>query len=246
MNRSRTHKEEIKVDTYSENNSVKLGGVVASDLEFSHEIYGEKFYKFFIEIDRLSGQKDKLPVIISERLVDLNELHMGKMLVVNGQYRSYNQMLESGKSKLILSIFVKEVQTEDLPDNVRMLNDVKLIGCICKPPIYRKTPLGRDIADALIAVNRTYNKSDYIPCILWGRNAKFCQTLGIGTNVKLEGRIQAREYEKKFEDGTKETRVAYEVSVAKFEEFKSVVSKDTDAQTTDVENSESVENVVEE
>lgn len=235
------------MDTYSENNSVKLGGVVASDLEFSHEIYGEKFYKFFIEIDRLSGQKDKLPVIISERLVDLNELHMGKMLVVNGQYRSYNQMLENGKSRLILSIFVKEVQTEDLPENVRMLNDVKLIGCICKAPIYRKTPLGRDIADVLVAVNRTYNKSDYIPCILWGRNAKFCQTLGIGTNVKLEGRIQAREYEKKFEDGTKETRVAYEVSVAKFEEFKSEVVQDAEEsaqeQTLDAQN---VENTVEE
>ncbi|MBR5227865.1 MAG: single-stranded DNA-binding protein [Clostridia bacterium] len=208
------------METFSENNSVKLGGVVASELEVSHEIYGEKFYKFFMEIDRLSGIKDKIPVIISERLIDVNNFEIGKIILVDGQYRSYNQMLDTGKSKLILSVFVKEIETEGLDEKVKTINELVLIGCICKPPIYRKTPLGRDIADILVAVNRAYNKSDYIPCILWGRNAKFCQCLGIGTNVRLEGRIQAREYEKKYEDGTSETRVAYEVSVSKFEEFK--------------------------
>ncbi len=217
----RAHKEEIiNMESYSENNFVKLGGVVASELELSHEIYGEKFFKFFMEIDRLSGVKDRIPVIISERLIDTQDFSIGKLVLVEGQYRSYNQVLDSGKSKLILSVFVKEITTEDLDEKIKTVNELVLIGCICKPPIYRKTPLGRDIADVLVAVNRAYNKSDYIPCILWGRNAKFCQSLGIGTNVRLEGRIQAREYEKKYEDGTVETRVAYEVSVSKFEEFK--------------------------
>lgn len=216
------------MESYSENNFVKLGGVVASSLELSHELYGEKFYKFFMEIDRLSGVKDRIPVIISERLIDEQDFSIGKLIVVEGQYRSYNQVLESGKSKLILTVFVKEITTEGIDEKVKTLNELTLIGCICKAPIYRKTPLGRDIADVLVAVNRAYNKSDYIPCILWGRNAKFCQGLGIGTNVRLEGRIQAREYEKKYEDGTVETRVAYEVSVSKFEEFKEELTEQVD------------------
>lgn len=208
------------METWSENNVVKLGGTVASELQESHEIYGEKFYLFYIEIDRLSGMKDRLPVIISERLIDPKDFETGKLIYIEGQYRSYNQVMENGKSKLVLSVFVKDIETEELDEKVKTINELSLIGCICKPPIYRKTPLGRDIADILLAVNRAYNKSDYIPCILWGRNAKFCQSLGIGTNVRLVGRIQAREYEKKFEDGASEKRVAYEVSVSKFEEFK--------------------------
>ena len=207
------------MEIYGENNFVTLGGVVASTLEESHEIYGEKFYRFYIEVDRLSGMADKIPVIISERLIDVSDFGIGKLIKIHGQYRSYNQVTETGKSKLILSVFVKDIETEDLDEKTRMVNELTLIGCMCKPPIYRKTPLGRDIADILVAVNRAYNKSDYIPCILWGRNAKFCQNLGIGTNVKLEGRIQAREYEKKYEDGTSQKRVAYEVSVSKFEEY---------------------------
>lgn len=213
------------MEIYNENNFVKLGGTVASTLEVSHEIYGEKFYRFYIEIDRLSGMADRIPVIISERLIDVDEFEIGKVIYIEGQYRSYNQMTENGKSKLILSVFVKDIETEDLDEKTKTINELTLVGCICKPPIYRKTPLGRDIADILVAVNRAYNKSDYIPCILWGRNAKFCQSLGIGTNIRLEGRIQSREYEKKYEDGTVEKRVAYEVSVSKFEEFKNNVIK---------------------
>lgn len=208
------------METCIENNNVKLGGIVASTLEESHEIYGEKFYKFYIQIDRLSGMKDKIPVIISERLIDTADFEIGKLILIEGQYRSYNQVMENSRSKLVLTVFVKDIETENLDEKVRTINELSLVGCICKPPIYRKTPLGRDIADILVAVNRAYNKSDYIPCILWGRNAKFCQNLGIGTNVKLEGRIQSREYEKKYEDGTVENRVAYEVSVSKFEEVK--------------------------
>lgn len=215
------------METYIENNNVRLGGRVASKLEESHEIFGEKFYRFYIQIDRLSGIKDNIPVIISERLIDIDSFDNGKLILIEGQYRSYNQLMENSKSKLVLTVFVKDLETENLDEKVCTINELTLVGCICKPPIYRKTPLGRNIADVLVAVNRAYNKSDYIPCILWGRNAKFCQGLGIGTNVKLEGRIQSREYEKKHEDGSIEKRVAYEVSVSKFEEVKKEYIKES-------------------
>lgn len=200
-----------------ENNVIKMGGVVASELELSHEIYGEKFYKFFIEIDRLSGQKDRLPVIISERLIDVDDFNIGKIIFLEGQYRSYNKMDENNKSRLILSVFVKDIKQLEVSENVKTVNELTVTGVVCKPPIYRKTPLGRDISDILLAVNRSYNKSDYIPCIIWGRNAKYCEHLEIGTTVKVVGRVQSRAYEKKYDDGTVENRVAYEVSVSKFE-----------------------------
>lgn len=200
-----------------ENNVIKMGGVVASELELSHEIYGEKFYRFYIEIDRLSGQKDKIPVIISERLIDVDDFNIGKIIFIEGQYRSYNKMDESNKSRLILSVFVKDIKQLEVSENVKTVNELTVMGVVCKQPIYRKTPLGRDIADILLAVNRSYNKSDYIPCIIWGRNAKYCEHLETGTTVKVVGRVQSREYEKKYEDGTVEKRVAYEVSVSKFE-----------------------------
>jgi len=203
-----------------ENNVVKMGGVVASELELSHEIYGEKFYRFYIEIDRLSGQKDRLPVIISERLIDVDDFNIGKVIFIEGQYRSYNKMDENSRSRLILSVFVKDISLFEVNENVKTVNELTIIGTVCKQPIYRKTPLGRDIADILLAVNRSYNKSDYIPCIIWGRNAKYCEHLETGTTVKVVGRIQSREYDKKHEDGTVEKRVAYEVSVSKFEIIK--------------------------
>ena len=200
-----------------ENNVIKMGGVVASRLELSHEIYGEKFYRFYIEIDRLSGQKDRIPVIISERLIDVDDFNIGKIIFLEGQYRSYNKMDENNKSRLILSVFVKDINQIEVSENVKTINELTIIGTVCKKPIYRKTPLGRDISDILLAVNRSYNKSDYIPCIIWGRNAKYCEHLETGTTVKVVGRIQSREYEKKYEDGTLEKRTAYEVSVSKFE-----------------------------
>jgi single-stranded DNA-binding protein len=203
------------METYSNNNIVRIGGMVISDLEFSHEIYEEKFYRFHIEVERLSNQKDKLPIIVSERLVEVNHFEKGKLVYIEGQFRSYNQPID-GRNKLVLSIFVKEIQEADLDENIKSLNDATFVGYICKPPIYRKTPLGREIADVLIAVNRSYKKSDYIPCILWGRNAKYCESLSVGAMVKLNGRIQAREYEKKLPDGTSRAMVAYEVSISKF------------------------------
>jgi primosomal replication protein N len=202
------------VETFSLNNVVKIGGTIASNLEFSHEIYDERFYKFFVDVERLSDLKDSLPVIVSERIIDINNINIGDSVLIEGQFRSYNE-LNDVKSKLVLSIFAKEIKVADKED-VSKINDIILEGFICKKPIYRKTPLGREISDMLVAVNRSYKKSDYIPCILWGRNAKYSETLEVGTKVKLSGRVQARVYEKKQADGDSIKHIAYEISVAKF------------------------------
>lgn len=201
------------MENYMENNNVVIGGEIVEGVEFSHEIYDEKFYKFSILTKRLSEHEDVLPVIISERIIDLEEIQVGKIVKIEGQFRSYNMQTET-KNKLVLSIFVKEIEFAE--SDVMTLNDANFVGYICKAPIYRKTPLGREIADVLIAVNRTYKKSDYIPCILWGRNAKFCENIEVGTLVKVNGRIQSRAYEKKLENGEILKKVAYEVSVSKF------------------------------
>lgn len=217
------------METVINNNDVKIGGIVSTKLELSHEIYEEKFYRFFIEVNRLSDQTDRLPVIVSERLIDINNFEIGKVIYVEGQYRSYNQPV-NGKNKLVLSIFVKEIQDADLEEGVTSLNEATFIGYICKQPIYRRTPLGREIADVLVAVNRSYKKSDYIPCILWGRNAKFCESLAVGESVKLTGRIQARKYEKKQEDGSVKDKVAYEVSVSKFGKYEEEINENVEVE----------------
>lgn len=196
------------------NNIVKIGGKINSNFTFSHEVYEEKFYKVYVEVERLSNQSDNLPVIVSERLINIDDLKIGTPVIVEGQFRSYNDITET-KSKLILTVFAKSLEIKD-ESEVSKLNDICLEGFICKKPIYRKTPLGREISDILVAVNRSYKKSDYIPCILWGRNAKFSETLEVGTKVKLEGRVQSRSYEKKLDDGNVIKNVAYEVSVSKF------------------------------
>ena len=201
------------MENYMENNNVIIGGEIVEGIEFSHEIYDEKFYKFSILTKRLSEHEDVLPVIISERIIDLEEIQVGKIVKIVGQFRSYNMQTET-RNKLVLSVFVKEIEFAE--EDVLTLNDANFVGYICKAPIYRKTPLGREIADVLIAVNRTYKKSDYIPCILWGRNAKFCVNIEVGTLVKVNGRIQSRAYEKKLENGEVIKKVAYEVSVSKF------------------------------
>lgn len=204
---------------YSDNNHLVLVGKVTSEKRFSHEIYGEKFYIFDMEVPRLSDTTDIIPVTASERIINDDLLTIGNKLIIKGQFRSYNSY-ENEKNKLILTVFAKDVITEDrlteeeLEKTKRTSNEVTLVGYICKPPIYRQTPFGREIADILLAVNRAYNKSDYIPSIAWGRNARFCQNLPTGTEVKIVGRVQSRNYEKKHEDGTIENRVAYEVSIA--------------------------------
>lgn len=209
---------------YLENNHIVLVGKITSDKKFSHEIYGEKFYIFDLSVPRLSGNADIIPVTISERLLTTQDLYIGAKLQIDGQFRSYNSY-DNEKNRLILTVFVKDVkfleenENEDEIEFKRDLisNEVILDGYICKKPIYRKTPFGREISDILLAVNRSYNKSDYIPCIAWGRNARFCENVAVGTEVRIVGRVQSREYEKKHEDGTVEKKVAYEVSVSSLE-----------------------------
>ncbi len=230
---------------YLENNYLTLVGKVTGEKKFSHEIYGERFYIFNLEIPRLSGVADIIPITISERLINEETLSEGQKLLVKGQFRSYNSY-ESEKNRLILTVFAKDVkviteeeQREEENEMTKkdvITNEVVLVGYICKKPIYRQTPFGREIADILLAVNRAYNKSDYIPCIAWGRNARFCQNLEVGAQIKIVGRVQSRTYEKKHEDGSVETRVAYEVSVGSLE----VIEENNDENTAETENKEAV------
>ncbi len=205
---------------YLENNHLILVGKVTSDKKFSHEIYGESFYIFNLEVPRLSGNSDIIPITISERLILEKELEIGDKVAIEGQFRSYNSY-ENEKNRLILTVFAKDIkylsEDDEANSNEKVTNEVTLIGFICKKPIYRQTPFGREISDILLAVNRAYNKSDYIPAIAWGRNARFCQNIEVGTKVKITGRVQSRNYEKKLADGRTETRTAYEVSISSLE-----------------------------
>ena len=197
------------------NNRVFLMGEIVSEATFSHEVYGEGFYEFYVKVMRLSGQADILPVTVSERLIEGNHLHVGATLCALGQFRSYNK-LEGGRSRLMLTVFVREILSAAPASNP---NSIVLSGYICKPPVYRTTPFNREIADLLVAVNRAYNKSDYIPCIAWGRNARFVQNLKVGDRIALSGRIQSREYVKRLSETQSVTMTAYEVSVSKLAAF---------------------------
>lgn len=205
------------MDTKITNNVVTLIGEVASDFTYNHEVYGEKFFMMDLSVKRLSEQADIIPLTISERLIDVNENHIGSTLEIRGQFRSYN-LRDQSRAKLILSVFVREVSflEEEFTDYTKS-NFIFINGYLCKPPVYRKTPLGREIADLLLAVNRPYGKSDYIPCIAWGRNARYASGLFVGTRLEISGRIQSREYTKKISETELEKRVAYEVSVSKLE-----------------------------
>ena len=207
------------LDKVIENNRVSIIGEVVSEFQFSHEVFGEGFYLVNVSVDRLSDMVDIIPLMISERLIDVTKDYRGMKIEVSGQFRSYNRH-EGLKNKLILSIFVRELQfveDDDMPQEQSKSNQIYLDGYVCKPPIYRKTPLGREIADILIAVNRPYGKSDYIPCICWGRNARYASSFEVGSHVEVYGRIQSREYIKKIGEEQTEKRVAYEVSVNKIE-----------------------------
>ena len=206
----------MQKETSMLNNSAIISGKVVSPLTLSHEVYGEGFYKFYIEVERLSETADILPVIISERLIDVNMLTEGTDVSISGQVRSYNSfVLENKRNKLILSVFVRDIELDDISN--RYPNEIMLNGYICKPPILRTTPFGREICDMLLAVNRSYNKSDYIPIIAWGRNARFASGLSVGDNIKIWGRMQSRNYQKKYDNGETEEKVAYEISVSKIE-----------------------------
>lgn len=208
------------LDKVIENNRVSIIGEVVSEFTFSHEVFGEGFYIVNVSVNRLSDMVDIIPLMISERLVDVTKDYRGMKMEASGQFRSYNRH-EGVKNKLVLSIFVRELEFIeddcDLPEEQSKSNQIFLDGYICKPPIYRKTPLGREIADILIAVNRLYGKSDYIPCIAWGRNARYASSIEVGGHLQVWGRVQSREYTKKINEEEVEKRVAYEVSVSKIE-----------------------------
>lgn len=202
-----------KVMNYEQmsNNKLYLCGEIVSNPVFSHEIYGEGFYEMSLAVARLSDQKDILPVTISERLIADNNIKNGSVIALVGQFRSYNK-IEEGRSKLMLTVFVREILGIESDKNPNYIN---LSGYICKPPVYRTTPFSREIADILLAVNRAYNKSDYIPCIAWGRNARYIRSRKVGEKITVCGRIQSREYQKKINEDEVETKIAYEVSINK-------------------------------
>ena len=203
-------------DKVIENNQVTVMGEVISDFAFSHEIFGEGFYMVDISVKRLSDSYDIIPVMVSERLLDVNADYKGMYICINGQFRSYNRH-EEHKNRLVLSVFAREVDFIEEMEESSKTNQIYLDGYICKEPIYRKTPLGREIADVLLAVNRPYGKSDYIPCICWGRNARYASQFKVGERCAVWGRIQSREYMKKLDEEHIERRVAFEVSVSKLE-----------------------------
>ena len=200
-----------------ENNMVTISGKILSEAEFSHEVYGEGFYSFILEVPRLSDSTDRISITISERLTSRDNLEIGKYAEIEGQFRSYNNYNNTEGSKLVLTVFAREINFLEDEKKIKNPNQIYLNGFICKSPIYRTTPFGREITDILLAVNRPYNKSDYIPCIAWGRNARFSSKLEVGQNIKIWGRIQSREYQKKLETGETVTKTAYEVSISKME-----------------------------
>ncbi len=199
-------------DNYLKNNKVFLMGEIKTAPQYSHSLYGEGFYEFFLAVKRLSGQDDVIPVTVSERIMGELPTEIGAKIAISGQFRSYNK-LEQEHSKLMLTVFVRDIleYNEEEPNP----NYVELNGYVCKPPIYRTTPFNREICDVLLAVNRGYNKSDYIPCIAWGRNARFVKNITVGENIIVTGRIQSRNYNKRLADDSIEVRTAYELSVSK-------------------------------
>ncbi len=206
------------------NNKVFISGEIVTEAEFSHEVYGEGFYEMNVLVKRLSGQGDILPVTVSERLIADKNLKVGVTINAIGQFRSYNKLAD-GKSKLMLTVFVRELISVV---SVKNPNSIVLSGYVCKPPVYRTTPFNREIADVLIAVNRSYNKSDYIPCIAWGRNARFAKNLTVGEKIAIAGRIQSREYQKHISDDDVKIMTAYEVSISKLAASANAESFDAD------------------
>nr|MBO4517724.1 single-stranded DNA-binding protein [Clostridia bacterium] len=216
------------------NNKVFISGEIVSDAEFSHEVYGEGFYEMNVLVKRLSGQGDILPMTVSERLITDKNLQKGVIINALGQFRSYNKLVD-GKSKLMLTVFVREL-IEGI--TIKNPNSIVLSGYICKPPVYRTTPFNREIADILIAVNRSYNKSDYIPCIAWGRNARFAKNLAVGERIAIAGRIQSREYQKRISDEEIKVMTAYEVSISKLAAYENAENFDTETEFESINFSE--------
>ncbi|QBD85630.1 single-stranded DNA-binding protein [Clostridium tetani] len=213
------------MENLSQNNRIYLEGSICSELEFSHEMYGEGFYTFSLEVSRLSEAKDILYVTVSERLIINMDLKMGSEVVIEGQLRSYNKFI-NGVNRLILTVFARNI--DFCIEKSKNPNQIFLNGFICKEPIYRTTPFGREIADVLLAVNRAYNKSDYIPTIAWGRNSRFCKGLKVGDNIRVWGRLQSREYQKRISEDEVIKKIAYEVSISKMEKVENEVQENED------------------
>lgn len=217
-------------------NKVYIEGIIVSELSFSHEMYGEGFYNFNVEVPRLSETADILPITVSERLFASLDMSIGQKIKVEGQLRSYNKFID-GANRLILTIFARDIKP--IEEISKSPNQIFIEGFICKSPIYRTTPFGREITDLLVAVNRPYNKSDYIPAIAWGRNARFSSTLTIGSHIKVWGRVQSREYEKKLSEENSIKKTAYEVSISKMERVEEVEEiEEIDGIETKEENDE--------
>ena len=200
----------------NEDNQIFISGRIVSDVRFNHAFLGESFYDFDVEITRKSGNCDVIPVIISERIFDVNQDCYGMMVSVSGEYRSFNRVI-NGKTSLILFVFAFDIGIQDYEFETEENNSILLNGYICKKPVYRMTPKGRNIADVMLAVNRGNGKSDYIPCVLWGRNAVYVSKFGIGTKIGIFGRVQSRKYTKALPDGSVFEKTAYEVSVSSME-----------------------------
>lgn len=219
------------VDNVITTNKAYIEGKIASELEFSHEMYGEGFYTLMIDVSRLSDASDLLPVTVSERLIDGVDVVIGRDVIIEGQLRSYNKYVD-GVNRLILTIFARDISFDG--ERTKNPNQIYLDGYICKQPVYRTTPFGREITDMLVAVNRPYNKSDYIPAIAWGRNARFSEKLSVGEHIRIWGRIQSREYQKKLSDGQVISKTAYEVSISKMEK----VEKEDSGDNNETQNNE--------
>jgi len=214
----------MTVENVNVNNEVSVSGYVEGELSFSHEIYSEAFYSFVLKVMRLSDICDYINVTVSERLIKDMDIRDGVRISVTGQFRSYNNYSESG-NKLLLTVFARDVKEILEDDEKQNPNHIFLNGFLCKSPVYRTTPFGREITDLLIAVNRAYNKSDYIPCIAWGRNARYCASLNVGDNIKVWGRIQSREYQKRISEDESVTKTAYEISISKLEVVSESISE---------------------
>lgn len=203
------------MDNYTENNRAEVTGIVSDEPKISHEIYGEKFFVFTLRIPRLSGINDNVKIMVSDRLLGDVPINVGDVIEVDGQFRSYNDY-ENGDNRLVLTVFAKDIRRAET-ESEKNPNSLYLNGFICKTPVYRTTPFGREITDMLLAVNRSYNKSDYIPVIAWGRNARYCKNINVGDNIKVWGRIQSRIYQKHISDEEVIEKTAYEVSVSRME-----------------------------
>lgn len=189
-------------------NRIVAVGRFDGGLELSHEVMNEPFYTGSLVVKRLSGAADRLPVTIPGKLLTTDGVITDRPVMVQGQVRSYNKVVD-GSGRLMVTLFAQSVA--ECSDN-ETLNKVAITGALCRPPVYRSTPFGREICDMMLAVNRAFGKSDYIPCIAWGRNAQYASRFNVGDRIKLTGRLQSREYQKLQENGEYLTRMAYEVS----------------------------------